>query len=251
MKYVLTALLVMFLTAGHALGQTPDREVRKTVQDIVDIRQETQRKEDAWAREEESLRNRYRVAVAHVEDLERRKAALEKKDAALRGEVADLERRIAESERLEAGLQAVTEETMERLEAFVASDLPFLEEERALRVAGLKETLARTDTTPAEKLRRLLEALQVETEYGDTVETYTQRIVVDGESLFADIFRLGRLSVFWMTPDGERVGEYDRVGDRWVELPARYRKAVRLAVEMAAKQRPVELIRLPVGRIHP
>ena len=251
MKCVLTVLLAVMLSAGHVWGQTPDREVRKTVQDTVDIRQETQRREDAWARQEENLRSRYRIAAAQVEDLMRRKAALEKRDAALRGEVADLERRIAESERLEGGLQEVMDETLERLEAFVASDLPFHEEERELRVAALKETLARTDATPAEKLRLLLEALQVETEFGDTVETYPQRIDVDGESVFADIFRLGRLSVFWMTPDGKRVGEYDRVEGRWVELPARYRQAVRLAVEMAAKQRPVELIRLPVGRIHP
>jgi len=165
--------------------------------------------------------------------------------------VAELERRIAVSETLEAGLQTVMDETLERFESFVRSDLPFLPEERSLRISMLKESLARTDATPAEKLRLLLEALQVETELGDTVETYPQRIDLGTENVFADVFRLGRLSLFWITPDGERAGEYDRVTGRWVELPGRYRKGIRMAVEMAAKQRPVELIRLPVGRIHP
>jgi len=244
-------LLLCLFAAGPAPGETPDRQVRQTVQGTVDIRQETQKKEDLWAQEKDKLQARYRSARAQVEELEKRKEMLARKDAALREQVAELERRIAEAERLEAGLQSVMEETLAGLDAFVGEDLPFLAEERALRIASLEETLAQPDATPADKLRRLLEALQVETEYGDTVETYEQKIDVDGEPVYADIFRLGRLSVFWMTPDGRRVGEYDRVSGRWVELPERYRKGIRMAVEMAAKQRPVELIRLPVGRIAP
>lgn len=251
MKQLLTALLMALIPAGAALGQAPARDVRETVQGTVDLRQETQRQEDLWAREQEELRARYRAARADVEALERRKSSLEKRDAALREQVASLNRRIAESDRLEAGLQSVMEETLDRLDAFTDEDLPFLPEERSRRIRNLRETLAQPGTSPGEKLRMLLEALQVETGYGDTVETYQERIDVDGESLFADIFRLGRLSLFWMTPDGERVGEFDRVTGRWVELPERYRKSIRMAVEMAARQRPVELLRLPVGRIQP
>ncbi len=251
MKQAFAVLLLYGLSAGLALGQTPDRQVRETVQGTVDVRQGTQKQEDLWAQEKETLQVRYRAARTQVEELEKRKETLVKRDAALQEQIAELARSIAESERLEAGLQAVMDETLARLDTFVREDLPFLPEERRLRNASLRETLAHTDTTPADKLRRLLEALQVETEYGDTVETYQQRIEVDGEPVFADIFRLGRLSVFWMTPDGERVGEFDRVADQWVELPETYRKSIRMAVEMAAKQRPVELIRLPLGRIVP
>jgi hypothetical protein len=115
----------------------------------------------------------------------------------------------------------------------------------------LEETLAQTDSSGAEKLRVLLEALLVECEYGDTVEVYEQRIEVDGEAVYANIFRLGRLSIFWQTPDGVRIGEYDRVGDRWVELPKKYARGISAAVEMAEKRRPIELLRLPVGRMNP
>lgn len=251
MMQLLMALLLALIPMGTALGQTPDREVRATVQGTVDVRQETQRQEDRWAEEQEELKARYRTAKADVEALERQKASLEKRDAALREQVAELNRRIDEADRLEAGLQSVMEETLERLAAFAGEDLPFLPEERSQRIRNLRETLAQPNTSPGEKLRMLLEALQVEAEYGDTVETYQERIDVGGESLFADIFRLGRLSLFWMTPDGERVGEFDRVTGRWVELPERTRKSIRMAVEMAARQRPVELIRLPIGRIQP
>jgi hypothetical protein len=59
------------------------------------------------------------------------------------------------------------------------------------------------------------------------------------------------LSVFWQTPDGERVGEYDRVTNRWVEISGKYVRSISAAVEMAEKRRPIELLRLPVGRISP
>ena len=140
---------------------------------------------------------------------------------------------------------------MNRLEAWVEKDLPFLPEERAGRLRLLREGLARTDISGAEKLRQLLEALLVECEYGDTVEVYEQRIEVEGEPIFAIVFRLGRLSIFWQTPDRARVGEYDRVTNRWVELPGRYARSISAALEMAEKRRPIELLRLPVGRISP
>ena len=138
-----------------------------------------------------------------------------------------------------------------KLEAWVARDLPFLPEERATRLTSLKETLYDARLSPAEKLRHLLEALQVEGDYGDTVEVYQQRIDVEGETVFADILRLGRLSIFWQTPDGKRAGEYDRVGKKWVEFPAGFSRSIQIAVEIANKRRPIELIKVPVGRLAP
>ena len=55
---------------------------------------------------------------------------------------------------------------LRRLEESVARDLPFLTEERSLRLASLRQELVRPDIAGAEKLRRLLEALQIEAQYG-------------------------------------------------------------------------------------
>ncbi len=255
LKRIIPLLLFLSLTT-QVTGQTgssapPEKQLTGKVKGTVDIRQETQRKEDAWAREKVELEARYQAAKAHVEVLERYRAKLEQKDRALSEQVSELERRLEESARLEQGLQEVMESLLQRLEDWVEEDLPFLPEERTLRIRSLRETLALADSTPAEKLRRLLEALQVECEYGDNVEVYQQKISVGGESLFADIFRLGRLSVFWQTPDGSRAGEYDRATGEWVELPSRYRRGIRMAMEMAGRQRSIELVKLPLGRINP
>ena len=249
-KALIFPFLVLFGVVP-VLGEPPSEQVKGTVTGTVDIRQETQEKEDRWAVEKARLEARYRSSKAHIESLEENTSLWGKKVEILQEQVDELNRRIEESERLEANLHEVLEVVMNRLEEWVEKDLPFLPEERAQRLALLRETLAETDTSGAEKLRLLLEALLVECEYGNTVEVYEQRIEVDGETVFANIFRLGSLSVFWQTPDGERVGEYDRVSNRWVGLPQTYVRSISAAVEMAEKRRPIELVQLPVGRISP
>src|SRR5687768_8698687 len=56
------------------------------------------------------------------------------------------------------------------LETFVSLDLPFLAEERSNRIAALKDIMGRADISTSEKYRRLVEAYQIEMEYGRTIE---------------------------------------------------------------------------------
>ena len=249
-KVWMVSFLVLF-GAAPVMGEPSAEEVKRTVSGTVDIRQDTPRQEDRWAVEKAGLEARYRSTKSRIDALEKQTALWARKVEVLQGQVDEFERRIEESDRLEANLHKSLEEVMNRLQGWVVEDLPFLPEERAQRLSFLDEALAQTDTSGAEKLRYLLEALLVECEYGDTVEVYEQRIQVDGEGVFANIFRLGRLSIFWQTPDGRRVGEYDRVTNRWVELPKQYVRGISAAVEMAEKRRPIELLRLPLGRLSP
>jgi hypothetical protein len=249
MAKTLPFLLVVLFVTVPVLGENPAEQVKGTVTEAVDIRKETQKQEDRWAVEKAELKAQYRASRAHIESLEKQTDLWTRKVEVLQERVDELERRIEESERLDANLHEILEKVMNRLKGWVQQDLPFLPQERADRLAFLEEALAQTDISGAEKLRHLLEALLVECEYGDTVEVYEQSIEVDGESVFAQVFRLGRLSIFWLTPDGARVGEYDRVTNRWVELPGKYVRSISAAVEMAEKRRPIELLRLPVGRI--
>ena len=96
-----------------------------------------------------------------------------------------------------------------------------------------------------------VEALQIEAQYGGTVEVYQDRITVAGESVHTDILRLGRLSLFWMTPDGRRAGQYDEAADQWVELPGKYRRSIQRTMEMTTRMRPTAIVELPIGRVAP
>jgi len=228
-----------------------DPDVKGTVNETVEVRQQTQQKLDDWSADKAALLARYRAARSGVEWLSGRKTEEEAVAGALAGRVSELQRRLAEADRLEGSIQDTLQVILERLEESVQTGLPFLPEERRLRLATVRQEMTQPDVTAAEKLRRVLEALQVEAGYGSTVEVYQDLIEVEGQQLHVDILRLGRLSLFWRTPDGKRAGHHDRAARAWVELPGQHRQRIERAMEMASRMRQVELIDLPLGRIAP
>ena len=136
------------------------------------------------------------------------------------------------------------ESVVANLEEFIKKDLPFLSEERSARLSSIKETLERPDKPVTEKYRRVMEAIQVETEYGRTVEVYQDTVNLD-------ILRLGRLSLFCRTPDGTKTGRYDQATQGWEVLASAYCREIGKAVEMARRERTIDIVRMPLGRIVP
>jgi hypothetical protein len=226
-------------------------QVQESLQEAIDTRQATQEQQDAWEVEQAELTARYRELQANVAYLEERREAEQGRLEALQDRNRELERRLEESDRLQESLEDTLRAVLLDLGDAVRSDLPFLPGERTRRLRSVREELLQPDTPAAEKLRRVLEALQVEAQYGGTVEVYRDRIVAAGDSLHADVLRLGRLALFWRTPDEKRYGTYDLEDRAWVELPGRNHRALRRAMEMATRLRPVEVIGLPLGEVAP
>ncbi|PJA76721.1 hypothetical protein CO151_02075 [bacterium CG_4_9_14_3_um_filter_65_15] len=250
-KASLVFMLAALMAAawGDAVVAQPASAVRDTVDGTVELRGLTQEQEDAWAREKGDLVRRFRQAQSRIGWLEDRCDVQGRRVGAVEARVGELDRRLREADRLEGSLQDTLQVIMERLAASVGESLPFLPQERDFRLQTLREDLARPDLAAAEKLRRLLEALQVETGYGSTVEVYQDRITVDGGPIYADILRLGRVALFWMTPDRDEGGVYDPGQSAWVAQDAGRRRRIALAMDMALRRRPTELVDLPAGRV--
>jgi len=247
-RRLLAAVLV--LAAAPVLAQTAE-DLSGTVDETIDTERTTQELKDEWATEKTELENRYRVAKSNVEWLQQRIAVESQRAAGLDDRVAELERRLDESGRLQAVIQDSMVAVLHRLEKVVAADLPFLPEEREQRLQFLRTELAKPEVTSAEKLRRLLEAMLVEAQYGETVEVTQERIAIGGQEKFVDMLRLGRLAMFWRTPDGTQIGTWDPVSRDYVLLPGKYSRTLQKAMEMATRMRPVQLLSLPLGRIEP
>ena len=246
------ALLAGALGAVTAVGLPHAQDAKQltdTVTKTVDTHQRTQKKQEAWAEEKSDLGARYRSAKAQVDYLEKKKTFEEKEVAQLDASNAELDRRMVESVRLNDSLQDSLNAVMTHLEKWVDRDVPFLMEERHARLASVRETIAKPDVTGAEKLRRVLEAIQVEANYGNVVELSQERIKVENEEISADVIRVGRVSIFWRSPDGKRVGEYDRAAKSWTELEGKYVRPINDLRDMAMRLRSTKVISLPLGRI--
>ena len=135
------------------------------------------------------------------------------------------------------------------LKEHVADDLPFQLAERRSRIEKLRKLRDDPEVTVSEKLRKVLEAMLVETEYGTTVEMYQQSIAVNGKETLVNIFRLGRVVLFYQTFDLKSCGFYNVATSQWDPLPQSYNREIAFAMDIGAKRRPVELLTLPVGRI--
>lgn len=249
-KAALACSFGIALAAGPLYPQDTQK-LREAVGKTVDTHQQVQKKLEAWADEQADLASRYRSAKAQIDYLEKRRDFEEKEVAALDEGIAELGRRLVESVRLNDSLEDTLNAVMGRLEAWVDRDIPFLTEERSARLASVREQIARPDVTGAEKLRRVLEALQVEANYGNAPDVSQERIEVGGEEIFADVIRIGRVSVFWRSPDGKRVGEFDRGKNKWVGLGDKYIRPVSEVREMVLRVRSTRVLSLPLGRIEP
>jgi len=132
------------------------------------------------------------------------------------------------------------------LDQFVALDVPFLTEERSKRIASLKAMMDRADITSSEKFRRLLEAYQVEVDYGRTIEAYTALLDVDGQEREVDFLRIGRLELIYLTRDGKKAGSWDKETKSFVELPDSAISQISKGLRIARKQLAPDMLTLPV-----
>ncbi len=62
-----------------------------------------------------------------------------------------------------------------------------------------------------------------------------------------NIFRLGRVALFYQSLDKKQAGWFDREKRQWEPLPDKYAREISRALEIAEKKRTPELLDLPIG----
>jgi hypothetical protein len=132
------------------------------------------------------------------------------------------------------------------LSDLVKGDTPFLKEERLKRVDDLKEMMKRADVSTSEKYRRIMEAYQIENDYGRTLEAYRGNITLDENSLTVDFLRVGRLLLLYQTLDSKIQGVWDQKTKKWLPLEDDYRRSIVEGLKMARKQTTPNLMTLPL-----
>lgn len=193
-----------------------------------------------------TLLSEYRSEQDSIASLRQYNAQLETLIAAQQNDMLSTQEQIKQITVVGRELMPLMLRMLESLETFVDLDVPFLMQERRDRVIELKTIMNRADITNAEKFRRLLEAYQIENDYGRTIESYKGDIK-NGETVrTVNFLRVGRVSLVYQTLDGSESGAWDQTKRTWVELPSEYSSAVSKGLRIARKQAPPDLIRLPV-----
>lgn len=147
-----------------------------------------------------------------------------------------------------AAVVTLVQRMYESIEKFIASDLPFLDptqagpDSRSERMNRIRELMESEEKSVGEKYRRLIEAYQIELEYGRNMFAYKGKLD-DGRDV--DFLRVGRVSLVYRTLDGEEAGYWDAEQKTWV-VDSDLAKAIHEAVQIATKEVAPDLVILPV-----
>ena len=139
------------------------------------------------------------------------------------------------------------ERMIDGLEQSINLDVPFLKEERADRIEALKEIMERSDVSVAEKFRKVMEAYQIENDYGTSSEWYRETITLeDGSTRDYNVLRIGRVGLYFQSDDTRITGRWDAESNGWV-VDNSARNEIRKGLRMAKQLIAPELILIPVS----
>jgi Protein of unknown function (DUF3450) len=223
------------------------RQVTQPVEQSVAIGQESQKKRDRWEQERsdlvllyEQLQQEHGTLVLENKDLTTAEQGLKDRNMVLAQQnLAAL--------RIQNELFPFVQAIYARLSRLVLNDVSFLKEERTLRMNSLETMINNPGVSAAEKYRRVMEAVLVEAEYGNTIEVYQDEVLMEDKETTGNIFRLGRVALFFLSLDGQACARFNVARNRWQPLSENYLPGIRSVIEIGSKRKPAELLSLPLG----
>ena len=242
----IVSIAVLFVAAARVATAGSLDHLLQLALDEQEKARASQARIDALVDETDALLTEYRSTERQIESLRVYNAQVSKMIAAQEAEMADLDRQIGEATTVGREITPLMLRMLDALERFIELDVPFLLDERRERVRELRAAMDRADVSDSEKYRRLLEAYQIEDDFGRTIEAYRGTLDKDGERRTVDFLRIGRIALIYQTTDREEAGMWDVRTKSWKPLSASFRSELKKAFRIARKQAAPDLVRLPV-----
>ena len=186
------------LLLALALGIAPAAQAAQSGQSNQNIEQSMKAREGAQKKPADGQTQAERLKVKYYElkegmrgtaaDIERMKDIVAKQEQY----ITATNNKIIELENMRQNLVPYLKEVISRLEDNVNKDLPFSRDERIKALSELKYTVADSKISMGEKLKKVLDALKTEMDYGYSVENSMGEIQYKGEKLQVHLFRPGR-----------------------------------------------------------
>ena len=243
------ALLISAMAMQPVIAQDDQylEPVVKVAQDTNESAANSQQRINSITDQIDEKLQQFKTLSKEIEGLDVYNAQLERQIDNQEQEMADLNAAIDEVSVIERQITPLMLRMIEGLEQFVALDMPFLPEERQTRIVQLKAMMDRADVAPSEKFRRVMEAYQVEMDYGRTLEAYSGIHIIDGQERDVEFLRLGRTALIYQTRDASLQGVWNKQTRQWEVLDSSYRTQVTKGLRMAKKQLAPDLLMLPVA----
>lgn len=236
--------LVLFSMSGNVSGETNADDLNKSKQKISQTDQSginSQKRVNDLDEQSQALLMEYRQVLAETEQLALYNRQMTAIVNSQEEELVSIATQIDEIERTERGILPLMSRMLDSLEQFVELDTPFLKQERDTRIAMLDDLLLQADVTVSEKFRRVLEAYQIEVDYGRNIEAYRAK----QDNISYDFLRIGRLALYRLSNDGQSAWLWHPRKD-WIALDSGYMRDLRKALKVAQQSAAPELLIVPL-----
>ncbi|WP_345333513.1 DUF3450 domain-containing protein [Ferrimonas pelagia] len=240
------ALGVALSFGGTAMASNAIGELQNADKQIHDAAATSQAKIDKLDDQSQDLLSDYRRKVDETETLKAYNDHVARLVEDQKRAQASLEEQIAGITATAQGVVPLMYRMIDTIDQFVQIDVPFLAQERADRVKRLHEVMDEANTSTAEKYRLVMEAYQIENEYGSRIGSYVGNLNIDGNELVVDYFYAGRVSFMAQSLDKTRGWVWDNDARSWKDLESGQMRALSDAISMANNQAAPDLIKLPI-----
>lgn len=236
------AMLAVLCAPAQAQFRSALQESEATARETASAQQQIDQLDDQTA----SLLNDYRANLKQLEAARRYNASLTRNIEAQERQLVRLREDIENVEGLQRAMQPLMEDMVGRFGELVDADLPFRATERAERAARLEGVLADPEMSAAQRYRLIVEAYQIEGEYGRTIGAYEGTVNYNGEELTGEFLQIGRIALMFKTPDDSTLLIYDQGAGDWTNLNRSYLQDVKYALRMAKEQTAPDIFFAPV-----
>jgi hypothetical protein len=230
--------------SGGVFAQTVD-QILQADQRRLNLAQQSQERINNIVEGTRSLEDQYRAINKEIDGLKVYNRLMR---AQVEGQAATLEDIALSMDQVDVinrQIFPLMERMIDGLKQSVALDIPFLMDERNKRIADLEAIMERSDVTVAEKFRKVMEAYQIENDYGTTIENYPQSLTIDGATRSFNMLRVGRIGLYFQSDDTKITGRWNNEARAW-EVDNSARNEVRKGLRVARQLIAPELIIVPV-----
>ncbi|MFO7287947.1 MAG: DUF3450 domain-containing protein [Gammaproteobacteria bacterium] len=241
------ALLTAFVVGPAAAQDANVNQVLAAEAQRIERARQAQRQIDQIAEQTRQRFNDYQTVLKEID-------GLRLYNDLMQARIDDQERQIAE---LRASIDTVT--VIERqvtplmvrmidgLEKFIELDVPFRLAERRQRVANLRALLQRSDVTTAEQFRNVMQAWQIENDYGRFADFYVGELEIGGVTREVEFLMLGRVGFYYVTPDNTAAGAWDQRSREWVALTRADAEQIRQGLNVLKSGGAPQLFMVPIA----
>ena len=206
----------------------------------------SQQRVDSLDDQTAALLNDYRANLKQLEAARRYNASLNRNIEAQQRELTRLQEDINNVEGLQRAMQPLMEDMANTFGQLIGADLPFRVAERSARAARISSILDNPSMSAAQKYRLIVEAYQIENEFGRTINAY-EGVIGEGEGqLTGEFLQVGRVGLFFKTPDDSVLRAWDSDAGDYVDLPRSYLQDIKFGLRMAKEQTAPDIFFIPV-----